>query len=157
MKCCLLLASWFFFPIGMLLFMFLFVCYASVFFFIKERCNYLSSLMPIFRRLCVVVQSHTLMIFFFVIYSGFFYIFSGLQVNRSIQWGGGGSRVSCLKATPLTSSRAGASLQNLLHPALYMHLLHCLCQNMALRRPGRQCYLSVLPNILQEGKYFLKI
>lgn len=76
MKCCLLLASWFFFPIGMLLFMFLFVCYASVFFFIKERCNYLSSLMPIFRRLCVVVQSHTLMIFFlsFILDSSIFFL-----------------------------------------------------------------------------------
>lgn len=45
------------------------------FFFIKERCNYLSSL-PIFRRLCVVVQSHTLMIFFlsFILDSSIFFL-----------------------------------------------------------------------------------
>jgi len=71
----------------MLLFMFLFVCYASVFFFIKERCNYLSSLMPIFRRLCVVVQSHTLMIFFFcnLFWIIIYFFWSASQQEHSVR------------------------------------------------------------------------
>lgn len=156
MKCCLLLASWFFFPIGMLLFMFLFVCYAAVlffFFFIKERCNYLSSLMPIFRRLCVVVQSHTLWWFFFLSFildSSIFFLVCKSTGAFSEEEGEAGW---VLRLRLLLVAELGPAYRT----CYTQHLLHCLCQNMALRRPGRQCYLSVLSNILQEGKYFLKI